>query len=211
MAFTGPAITLVGLLKIEMPLETVRLCDGGFCYFGGEKYTSRDAKWGTVAGIDPVTEGLGDEAPGGRIRFYPPDATEADELTSGALQFSRIRGWLGELSSDGKTISHAEQLIDMLWDTSRLVLTAGQRSLDVTTISRAEKFFLSNEGNTLSDGFHRSIWGGELGLQNANGLTGQVAWGADSPPRGSVVAANSGFGGAYGAGAKSNQYEFAPL
>jgi hypothetical protein len=33
MSFDAPNIMLAGLVKIELPDQTIRLCDGGFVYF----------------------------------------------------------------------------------------------------------------------------------------------------------------------------------
>lgn len=196
--YTGSAITIVGLALIELPTRIMRLCDGGTCFFAGAFYTSSDAVFGTMAAIEAVEERLGDQAPGGRISFLPPATTSAETLMAD-YQNSRMRFWLGQIASDGKTVQNEELLADVLIDSTALRLDRGRRIWDVDYISRAEKLFLIKDGNSLSPRFHKTIWPGELGLDNATGLQRSVAWGTESPTRG-VTALSGGGGGGLGNG-----------
>lgn len=203
MAFAGKVLTIVGLLKIELPGRTVRLCDGAFCDFAGERYTARDDVFGAIGSIEPIGEGVGDEAPGGMISFLPATGASPAALSSAGHQNARIRGWLGEI--DGKTVTTARPLFDGLVDTTELKVGMKTLALDLTFMARAEKLFALSEGNTLSPRFHQSIWPGELGLDNANGAQISVAWGTDSPPR--AVTASSSGGGGYGDGGAARFYD----
>lgn len=195
MAFEGRIIRPIAIAKFEFPAGAVRLCDGGFCYFGGEKYVARDPVWGVISGVDPVDEGSGDMAPGGRLTMMPNPDAPAAALNSRTLQNSRMRVWFGELEGDLKTVINAELLLDGLVDTTAIRISQGSRVIDLTWISRAEKLFLINEGNTLSPTFHKRVWLGELGLDNANGAQRQSAWGTEAGPRGTVYSGGSGGGG----------------
>lgn len=189
MAATDAVITLAGLLKIEAPAGGVRLCDGGFLTFGGETYESLHPVFGTLAEFDAIEDGFGDLAEGGGFALTPaPDAALADWFRPD-LSGCRVRMWMGEVDADGFAVSTAELLADLLIDTVRQRIGAGgERQLILTTMSRAEKLFLKNEGNVLSQRFHQTVWAGEKGLNNCTDLKVAVAWGTASPPRGGAAA-----------------------
>lgn len=177
MSFAGDTISLIGFCKIELPGRTLRMCDGGFCYFGGEKYTSEDALFGSIAAVDEFEAALGDSAEDAKIVFMPNAAALASEISSPAFQNSRARFWMGTIGSDGKTVTTAEQLMDALVDFTVLRLRQAGRELEMSFIGRPEKLFLRQEGNSLNPRFHKSVWPGEKGLDNATGARITVAWG----------------------------------
>src|SRR3546814_1850748 len=51
----------------------------------------------------------------------------------------------------------------------------------VSVVSLAERLFELNIGNSLNSAWHKSVWPGELGHDNATGLSIPVAWGVESP------------------------------
>jgi hypothetical protein len=199
MAFTGDAITIAGLVKIELPIRTLYLSDGGQVKWGAETYQESDADFGSIYAFEPQREGFGDMAPGSVLTFVPADGAAAATLSQPTYQNSRMRLWLAEVDATGNVTGTPELIEDMLLDSTVLRVNRGERILDLGMISRAEKLFLANEGNGCTARFHKSVWPGELGLDNANGAQVTVAWGVESPPRGSVSGANS-FGGSGGFG-----------
>ena len=105
---------------------------------------------------------------------------------------ARLRTWAGELDADGKTVSTAELLDDLLVDTyEQLIGARGSRLLELGFISRTERFFLRNEGNVCSSPFHQSIYPGERGFDNCTDKVGYRAWGALAPARGGAVRGGS--------------------
>jgi hypothetical protein len=64
-------------------------------------------------------------------------------------------------------------------------------------VSRLERLFSINEGNSLSPRFHKTVWPGELGEDNATGVGVAVAWGVEGAPRGSTYSGGGvpGWGG----------------
>lgn len=177
MTLASETITLVGLIKIELPDSTIWLCDGGFCYFGGEKYVSEHPVFGSIAAVDEFEAALGDSAEDATIILNPADDATPAQLSSATFQNSRARFWMGKLDTDGKTVVSAEQLMDGLVDYTTLRLRGGAREVEMTFIGRADKLFLRQEGNTLDPRFHKSVWPGEKGLDNATGARITVAWG----------------------------------
>lgn len=190
-------ITLVGFCKIELPSRTLRICDGAFCYFAGEKYTSEDEVFGSIGAVDEFEASMGDAAEDARLVFRPPAETAPSAIKSRAFQNSRARFWMGEIDTDGKTIINADQLMDGLVDFTVLRLGENSRELEMAFIGRAEKLFLRQEGNSLNPRFHQSIWPGEKGLNNTGAMI-TIAWGVGSP-RG--VTSLGGVSGGAGGGA----------
>lgn len=203
MALTDTAITLAVFLKWEAPDGDVRICEGGFLDYDSERYTAEDAVFGALVSARPAEAAFGDAAEGGTLVFCPaPDATLTDWWRED-LESTRVQAWLGEVDSDGKTVSSAEQLGDWLVDTvTREQEDEGSDLLTVELMGRAERLFLVNEGNVCSDRFHQSIYSGELGFVNCHDGPQTFAWGAAAPP-GPATSGAGGVGGWNGGGALS--------
>lgn len=188
-------IRLAGFLKWETGAGDVRICDGGTLVFDGESYVSRHPIFGAITGFMTLIEGVGDEAPAGTLTFAPAADAAPVAINSPLLQGTRIRMWIGEIDRDtGLLVGDPDQMLDSIVDVTRLKLGRGKKELEVDIVSRAERLFLLNEGNVLSGEFHRSIYPGELGLNNAIGVPMTVAWGVAGAPRGT----SSYSGGALG-------------
>ncbi len=199
MSFAGDFIHLIGFCKIELPTRTLRMCDGGFCYFGGEKYTSEDDVFGSISAVEELDAALGDAAEDARIVFAPKASATPGQINSPYFQNSRARFWMGVIGSDGKTVTHAEQLMDALVDYTVLRLRQSGRELEMVFIGRPEKLFLRQEANSLNPRFHKTVWPGERGLDNATGARISVAWGVSSP-RGVSSGGGAGAGGSFNFG-----------
>jgi hypothetical protein len=174
-------VALIGLCKIELPTGDVRLCDGGFIEFDSEIYRSSDALLGTIASIQAMGEGTGPEVPAMEMTLMPPEDTSPSELAQPGWQTSRARFWVGEYDPEaGTLIGDPDLVFDGQLDQASL--SVGMvRELALTVVSLAERLFERNAGNALTSAWHKSIWPGELGHDNATGLAVQVAWGAASP------------------------------
>lgn len=190
MAVSDLAITLCEVLKLEVPGGDVRLSDGGFVDFGGERYNSEHPVFGTRVSTGDFQSGFGDLAEGGTLILAPnPDAALATWYRSD-LEDARVRIWLGEVT--GKTLNDAEQIGDLLVDTVSLELAAGVQLLKLGLIARSDKLFLRNEGNVCSTRHHQRQYPGERGFDNCTGTPGYLAWGVQAPqPR------SSGGGGGF--------------
>lgn len=182
MAFTGRVLNLVALMKIELPDREVRLCDGGFVYWGADLYDSVDELFGTIASAESFEERTGDEAPGGKITFLPPTSAAGIALNNPALQGSRMRFWLGEYDrATGHVVGAPEQTADLAIDTSTIKIGRGTRSVDIEFESAAKRLFMVMRGNALADRFQQACYPGELGMANATGMPRSSAWGAATP------------------------------
>lgn len=175
-------VTLAGLVKIELPDATLRLCDGAFVKWDAETFTSSDTDFGTIGSIEPVDEGVGDEIPALRMNFLPISTAAAADLSRPEYQGCRVRMWIAEVDLETNEVVGDPSLeFDGQADSTDLVIDRGTRELEMDIVSAAERLFLVNEGNTLSPRFHKSLYPGELGQDNAIGVGVGVAWGTALP------------------------------
>lgn len=175
-------LALIGLVKIVLPAATIRLSDGIEIVFGGETYVPRDPVFGTLGGIDAMGDGIGDEVPALNMTLLPPTTTAAAVLAAPGHQQSPVSIWLGEYNpATGQIVGTPARLFYGRLDQSVLTVTRESRDLTMTVVSNAERLFELNIGNALSQGWHKSIWPGEAGHDNATGLGRAVAWGVEAP------------------------------
>ena len=177
-------IALIGQLKIELLGHNVLLCDGWFITWNGETYRSTDPVFGSIAAVEGMSEGQGDEIPALDLTLLPPGTTAPAALSKPGYQRSRVRFWIAEYDVDsGQIVGTPEQMFDGQIDQTTLKVGQG-RELNMSIVSNAERLFELDIGNTLSPAFHKSVNPGELGHDNATGLSVPVAWGVEGPARG---------------------------
>jgi uncharacterized membrane protein YgcG len=198
-------VCLIGLLKIELNGgDTIRLCDGGFIPdFLGEEYRSLDPTFGTIASLESLTEGVGEEIPAMELGLNPNSDSAPSDLSQPGFQRSQVWLWIAEKNEATGQIVVGSETLMFYGQIDQTVLKVGRtvRDLSMTIVSTLERLFLRNEGNTLSPTFHKSVWPGETGHDNATGLTVPVAWGVEkSPGASSAGGAYGGGGGGYGGG-----------
>jgi len=197
MPFSDRILTLAGLCTIELPGATLRLCDGGQVIWGEDVFRAKDADWGSIGQLEAFEEQGGDEAPGASMTFLPASSAAAADLALPANQMSPVRFWLVQVEeATGTVVSGADELIaDMLVDTSEIKFGRGKRLVDLGLVSAADRLFEINIGNWLVAAFHKDVWPGEQGLDNAVDVGTTVAWRSKAPPRGSVTVGSGGGGG----------------
>lgn len=197
--------TLAGLVKIELPTRTVRLCDGGLVTWAGETFTARDDVFGTVGGLDGLDEGLGDEVPALSMKLLPAPSAAPADLARAGFQTARVRFWIAEVNPATSAVVGTPDLqFDGQLDQGTLTVGKSTREVQFTVVSMAERLFNKADGNSLSPTFHKSVWSGETGQDQANGLTIPVAWGAEAP-RTSGATPYGGGGFTWGLGAAFNR------
>lgn len=193
------SIGLTGLLKIELPGHTALLSDGGVTVFGGDTYKPVDDLLGSIASVDTIAEGVGQEIPALEIQFAAPGVVAVTALSSGAIQQSRVRLWIAEYDTDtGAVVGTPELRFIGFVDQPTVSFALRQFTVTLTAVPDVEAMFFRDTGNGLSASFHKDLYPGELGHDNATGLSIPVAWGAQSPPRGGTVFGGGGGGGGFG-------------
>ncbi len=190
---------LTGLLKIELPSGNVLLNDGGVTTYNGDTYKAEDPILGSLAGIDTIAEGVGQEIPALDISFSPPGIVAVTALSAGAIQQSRVLLYLAEYDTDtGEVIGTPELRFIGFVDQPQTSFAFRQMSVTITAVPDLEAMFMKDRGNGLSSTFHKSLYPGETGHDNATGLRIPVAWGTKGPPSysgGYGGGSSGGFGG----------------
>lgn len=188
---------MVGLLEIALPAATVRLCDGGFVDWGGDLFTSADPLFGALASVDAVEEGIAESVPDFALGFLPPGDADPADLSQPGFQRSAVRFWLGEYAPDDGLLV-GEPDLQFFGQIDQTVLTAGRGefTLEVMVVGLLERLFTRNRGNSLNPRWHKSVWAGETGHDNATGLAVPVAWGVESQGGANGSAKGSNAGGA---------------
>lgn len=182
---------LVGLCRMELPDGNVLLCDGGFVRWGGDTYLSHHPVWGAISSMQPLTEGIGNEVPALEM-VMTPASTDITDFSAPGLQTSRVRFWVGTFDpASGALIGIPGLMFDGQIDQCNFTVGRDTREVAISVVSNAERLFERNIGNSLNPTFHKSVWPGETGHDNATGLSVPVAWGTDRP-RASGQVYNSG-------------------
>jgi hypothetical protein len=188
-------IALTGLVKIELPGRTLRFSDGGFFVYEGETYRSKDAVFGTIGKMQTMAESVGDTVPAVVMTLLPPDTVAAADISQPGNQTARCRIMIAEYDADTGLVTSGSTEFDGQLDQTVLTVGRQTKTLSVSIVSLAERLFERNIGNTMNPTWHKSIYAGEKGHDNATGLGKAVAWGIES-------AAGTTFAG-YGGGSAS--------
>ncbi|WP_336974163.1 hypothetical protein [Sphingobium aromaticiconvertens] len=177
-------VRLTGLMKMELrDGRVIRLCDGGWVPWNTEVFRASHDQFGMIGSMEAFDEGVGDVVPSFRLTFLPISTAAAADLSAPGMQGSRTRLWIAEISdSNGLIIGDPDLQFDGMIDRTVLRVGIRKRELDIDFVSTAERLFTINEGNGLSATFHKSIFPGELGEDNATGLGTAVAWGTEAQP-----------------------------
>jgi hypothetical protein len=185
-------ITLCGLIKIELPDYTLRICDGGFVNYAGELYQSEDTVFGVISGFE--INGTGpDQAPGGKISFLTPNPDAAAAMISPGFQTSKLSIWLAEINEATATVVGTPKILTLAQlDRGIVSETMRSREVGLEFVSLGERMMTTNEGNSLNGTFHKRFFTGELGLDNAIGMGVTIAWGTSGPARGVTYGGGGG-------------------
>lgn len=170
-------------IKIELPARTLYLLDGaGLVIIDGHEYTGEDPDFGTIAAIEPIEESMDAEAPEVRLVCFPPSATASVDLANPAMQGARVTIMVGAMDpATSLPIGQPEVLFLGQIDVATLHLSKASRVVEFSLRSVFELLFETDEGERATDGFHQSIWPGELGFQYVTGASEKLWWGANPP------------------------------
>lgn len=199
-ALAADAPIIFGALRIQLPDRVLRLLDGsGNVTFGGETYTGLDATFGTLAAVNEISDGVGDEAPAISLTLVPASSAAAAMLASPAMQGSAVSLWLGAVDrATGAVVPDPLLVFQGVLDQPVLSVEKGVRELELECVSGFERLFDNDEGVRLADSFHKNVWPTEQGLANVSGIIRTIYWGVEAP-RGSIFfgGGGGGFGGTF--------------
>lgn len=205
-ALAAPAPLLFGALKIELPDYTLRLLDGSaVLQIGNEIYSGRDELFGTIAALSEMGEDMEDSAPEVTVTLFPPDVSGAAMLSHPDMQGSVATIMVGAVDgASGAVIGAPEILFLGEIDVPVIgVSERGERTVEFSIVSVFERLFEVEEGQRASNGWHQSIWPGELGLEYMTGTDVNLYWGV-KPPKGRMTS-RTGISGAVAAVQSWNQ------
>lgn len=185
----------MGLLEIELPTHTIRVCEGGFIRWGANTFRSSDPVFGPLGSVGELSEGVGEEVPVFELTFLPPGTTPPAQLSQPGYQASPARFWLADYNvASGVLVGTPELQFEGELDQCAIEFGAQQRVVEMTVVSASARLLERNIGNSLNPSWHRSIWPGETGHDQATGLGRQVAWGVEGVRGGSSGGGGGGFG-----------------
>lgn len=191
---------LTGLVEIQLPAKTIRLCDGGVIRWGVTDFVSSDPDYGSIGAIESLEEGVGVQVPALSLTMLPPGPDAAALIAAPGNQASPARFWLADYNrATNRVVGTPQLLFNGMVDQLRFAVRRDGCEIGATIVSLLERFFELNIGNSLSSTFHKSIWPGETGMDQATGLSRPVAWGIEAPPGYN----SGGSGGSYGGGGGS--------
>jgi hypothetical protein len=198
-ALSADRAPIFGAVSIALPGYTLRLLDGsGELAFAGGSFLGDDPSFGVLAAVSEIADGASDEAPSVNITLLPPNDTAAATLAAAAMQGSLVNIYAGSWNLDtGQVIPDPVLLFIGEVDVPTLRSGSDGRSVEYEVTSISERLFAGDEGLRLSDGFHQSVWPGELGLSNVSGVEQTIYWGTQPPP-GTVQPGSSLTGGGFG-------------
>ena len=184
------------LVKISLPPCDVFLTDGGFLTYAGDTYLPSDITLGSIKSVSSANEEIGNIIPAIDITFNPAGPPSLTEFSQGAIQNSEVIIYSANYLTETNAIIGAPE-IQFIGEIDQPVIRIDNDNFEIslTVVSHMESIFESDTGNALSESFHKSIYPGELGHDNAIGLTIPTAFGTFSPPTTSPISSGSGGGG----------------
>jgi hypothetical protein len=188
--FTPTSLLMFVAVEIGLPTGMpLRLMDGsGQVTFAGRTFTGSDPVYGVLAALEPVQDGLGDEAPSLRIGINPPTPSASAMLAAANMQGQSVLVWIGTVTpATGSVVPDPLLIFAGNIDQGVVSIGLGTRSVALDCVSIWERLFEDLEGPRLNNAYHQSVYPGELGFEFVTSVQRQLPWGADTP-RPAVVA-----------------------
>jgi hypothetical protein len=193
---------LTWLLRLDLPSGAVFLNDGGVTTWGGNTYTAAHPVIGAFSQVSEVSEGFGSELPELEIVFAPPSNAALTPLQEAAFKRSPMRLWLAEFNpATGEVVGTPDLRFAGRLDRVRQQFGMRQLSIVVSCVPELELLLFSDDGNGLSASFHKQVYSGESGHDQASGLVTTIAWGVE----GQNARGGFGAGGGGGFGSEINE------
>lgn len=173
--------------------RTVCLLDGaGRIVHGTDVYTGIDDAFGTIDSVEEISDGSGESAPELVISLFPNSASTTATIANPAMQNCLAKVITGSFDlTTGLVIGEPEIKFLGQIDVPTLTLSQGVRRVEISIVSVFERLFENDDAVRASDGYHQSVWPGELGFEYMTGTDKNLYWGA-KPPSGAT--SRSGFG-----------------
>lgn len=192
---------LTWLLRLDLPGGSVFLSDGGVTTWGGNTYAASHPVIGGISQIGELTEGFGPELPEQEIVFAPPSNAALAPLQTGAFRRSAMRLWLAEFNpATGAVVGTPDLRFSGRMDRVRQQFADKQLQIVLSSVPETEVLLFSDDGNGLSASFHKAVYAGETGHDQATGLVTTVTWGVENAPGAGGFSGAGGSGRGFGGG-----------
>lgn len=188
---------------------TLRLFTGGAAdiAFSSLTFSAESSTYGTIGGIDSLTNGIDAESPRPTVEVLCPTDAAAAALMMALAEDTTVRIWLGLLSREtGQPVATPELFFDGYVDLPNVSLSHGMSTVTLDCVTFAERFHDAGEGMKMNTSSHIEIRPGELAFDFVN-KTEPVYWGGATPgatgDKGSInttVGANGVLNGGLGFG-----------
>lgn len=176
-------IGLTLLLKLALPSGDVFLSDAGVTEWEGDSYSPHHETLGSLLSVQTLSEGPGTKIEALKLAFASPGVGAVAALSNGAIQQSRALMWIAEYDlMTGEVVGIVDNRFVGIIDQPDIRAANRSLSINLTVVNEMEFLFEKPVGNELSSTFHKSLYPGEAGHDNATGLSVPQAWGRESPP-----------------------------
>lgn len=193
-------VGLLGLIRIDLPGHAVRLSSGGFLRIPGDGtgitglYQAKDSLLGAIGGISQLNEGVGEQVPVLDLTLLPPMETAPADLSRPGYQASPVKLMMAQFDpTTGLIVGDPDVLFAGQIDQTKIVF-GKPRQVKMSIVSTHARLLERNIGNSLNPSWHKSIWPGETGHDQATGLGRTRAWGVESSKAAGSVATGGGAG-----------------
>lgn len=164
--------------------------------FDGHTYKGIDDDFGVIDTVESISDGSNEEAPEIVLSLLPNGATTAAMLADPSMQGCTVTIYVGAFDlSTGLPIGTPETKFLGQIDVPTLTIDKAIRRVEISIVSVFERLFENDDAVRASDGYHQSIWPGELGLEYMTGTDKNLYWGAKRPAQ-NVLQKNRSIGNA---------------
>lgn len=222
----GPSPMVAHLVRIDLSPDPVYIYDGpGAISYDGKTYLGEDPDFGTLNGIDVISEQIGTEAPTASFSFLPNSIAAMARISAPINQGSPVYIWLATIDQETGLIAGEPHLLFLgELDTADVTTDEITQTIDFNVASAWERFFENSEGQRLNNTFIQLNWPGARGAEFITQIQREEPWGYDGPrpnivadviggsPGGGGMAPNPGGGsGGSGGGGRSGGGDYSNM
>lgn len=167
-------------VKIEIEPE-IRIFDGsGIINLNSETYEGVDDLFGTLGGLETITEALSNRAPTVSLSLLIPDETAIANLLQPENQNSLVSVYFAVIDyATSTSIGSPELLWKGRLDTASITASENSHTVELNTVSAFDRLFAVDEGARLNSIWHNRIWPNETGLDRQIAGLRKVYWGQE--------------------------------
>ncbi len=175
------AFTSFVLFSIALAAGAVRLSSGGEISYGGNTYYPENTSYGRLDTIPAIADGADDQVPTCEVNIILPSAAAKALWTVAADQGVSAVVMMGTINRSTGVVIGVETLFTGEYNCPEFMVSGGEDRVVLLLTGQLGRLLEPNHERKLSPAFHKSIWPGELGLDNVTRLTRKIPWRASDP------------------------------